>query len=344
MDTRSYTNAGQDLYLRVADESDGLLGKKAIVAIVIASFIAMLLMIAATTLLFRRRRREKAMKNQISLSFTESLNSFSTKQQDLPLLDLRTIAVATNNFSSENKLGEGGFGPVYKGQLPDGQEIAIKRLSKTSGQGISEFKNEVLLIAKLQHRNLVRLLGYCIEKGEKMLIYEFMPNKSLDYFIFDQSKKRLLDWKMHFDIILGIARGILYLHQDSRIFGGDETQANTKRVVGTYGYMSPEYALDGLFSTKSDIFSFGVLVLEIISGKKNRGLFLDDPSSYLIQYTWELWRDDAEYPRSLPHIGDLEASGNNINNIQAFKAYDSKATGRHSSTIPHSVASANHAA
>ncbi|KAK2644307.1 hypothetical protein Ddye_019502 [Dipteronia dyeriana] len=321
MDTRGYTNAGQDLYLRVADESDGLLGKKAIVAIVIASFIAMLLMIAATTLLFRRRRREKAMKNQISLSFTESSYSFSRKQQDLSLLDLRTVAAATDNFSSENKLGEGGFGLVYKGQLPDGQDIAVKRLSKTSGQGISEFKNEVLLIAKLQHRNLVRLLGYCIEKGEKMLIYEFVPNKSLDYFIFDQSKRRLLDWKMRFDIILGITRGILYLHQDSRlriihrdlkasnilldgemkpkisdfgtarIFGGDETQANTKRVVGTYCYMSPEYALEGLFSTKSYIFSFGVILLEIISGKKNRGLFLDDPSSYLIQYTWELWRD-----------------------------------------------------
>ncbi|KAL5839774.1 hypothetical protein ACOSQ4_012382 [Xanthoceras sorbifolium] len=319
MDTRSYTNAGQDLYIRIAYKSDGSLGNKAIVAIVIVSFfIGMLLIIAATTWFFKRKRREKANKSKISLSFTDLENkSFSRKEPDLPLLDLRTIAAATNNFSSENKLGEGGFGSVYKGQLLNGQEIAVKKLSKTSGQGISEFKNEVLLIAKLQHRNLVMLLGYCIEKGEKMVIYEFMPNKSLDYFIFDQSRKQLLDWKMRFDIILGIARGILYLHQDSRlriihrdlkasnilldgemkpkisdfgtarIFGGDETQANTKVVIGTFGYMSPEYALE----TKSDIFNFGVIVLEIISGKKNRGLFHDDPSSYLIQYIWELWRD-----------------------------------------------------
>ncbi|KAL3612533.1 hypothetical protein D5086_003553, partial [Populus alba] len=106
------------------------------------------------------------------------------EDMELPSFHLATIVKATDNFSSNNKLGQGGFGPVYKGTLIDGQEIAVKRLSKSSRQGLTEFKNEVILIAKLQHRNLVKLLGCCIQGDEVMLIYEFMPNKSLDYFIF----------------------------------------------------------------------------------------------------------------------------------------------------------------
>ncbi|KAG6529647.1 hypothetical protein ZIOFF_011860 [Zingiber officinale] len=174
-----------------------------------------------------------------------------------------TIAEATGNFCMDNKLGEGGFGPVYKGKLKEGQEIAVKRLSKTSMQGTDEFKNEVMVIAKLQHRNLVRLLGCCVQGGERMLIYEYMLNGSLDTFLFDRDRCRLLDWRMRYNIILGIARGLLYLHHDSRyriihrdlktsnilldkdmnpkisdfgmakLFGGDETTGNTKRVVGT---------------------------------------------------------------------------------------------------------------
>ncbi|KAJ6980052.1 G-type lectin S-receptor-like serine/threonine-protein kinase SD1-1 [Populus alba x Populus x berolinensis] len=218
-----------------------------------------------------------------------------------------------------NKLGEGGFGPVFKGTLVDGQEIAVKRLSKSSGQGMDEFKNEVVLIAKLQHRNLVKLLGFCIHKDEKMLIYEYMPNKSLDSIIFDLTRTKLLNWRRRIHIIGGIARGLVYLHQDSRLriihrdikasnilldnelnpkisdfglarmFGGDQVEANTNRVVGTYGYMSPEYALDGHFSVKSDVFSFGVLVLEIVSGKKNRGFCHPDQNLNLLGHAWILW-------------------------------------------------------
>ncbi|KAG2717138.1 hypothetical protein I3843_03G160900 [Carya illinoinensis] len=238
---------------------------------------------------------------------------------DVPFFDLESIVAATDSFSDENKLGQGGYGPVYKGTFPGGQEIAVKRLSSVSGQGLQEFKNEVVLIAKLQHRNLVRLRGYCIKGDEKILLYEYMPNKSLDSFIFDQKLSVLLDWKIRFNIILGIARGLLYLHQDSRlrivhrdlktsnilldeemnpkisdfglarIVGGKETGDNTTKVVGTYGYMSPEYALDGLFSVKSDVYSFGVVLLEIISGKKNTRFYQSEQAMSLIGYAWRLW-------------------------------------------------------
>nr|GEW15428.1 putative S-locus glycoprotein domain-containing protein [Tanacetum cinerariifolium] len=182
---------------------------------------------------------------------------------DVPLFSLSKVSKATNNFSVDNKLGEGGFGPVYKGVLEEGQEIAVKRLSKSSRQGLNEFENEVICIAKLQHRNLVKLLGYCMQGDETMLIYEYMPNKSLDSFIFDESSQSSLDWPQRFHIIHGIARGLLYLHQDSRhrvvhrdlkagnilldhqmnpkisdfglarMFKEHESEANTKRVVGT---------------------------------------------------------------------------------------------------------------
>ncbi|KAK0579549.1 hypothetical protein LWI29_027784 [Acer saccharum] len=332
MDTRTYTNAGQDLYVRVnvaeldLHAKNGSLGKKKIVAIVIGSSVAILLLVALVYWFYRR-------KIKISIStFTSSTFldvSLSGKDQDgnrrntdLPLFDFSTIAAATNNFSIKNKLGEGGFGSVYKGVLPNGREIAIKRLSKYSGQGIGEFKNEVTLTAKLQHRNLVSIVGCCIEAEEKMLVYEYVPNKSLDFFIFNETKRTLLDWNKRFEIICGIARGILYLHQDSRlriihrdlkasnvlldsalnpkisdfgmarIFGGEQIEGNTNRVVGTYGYMSPEYAMEGLFSIKSDVYSFGVLLVEIITGIKNSGFHLEDcDSSNLIGHVWDLWRE-----------------------------------------------------
>ncbi|XP_044470482.1 cysteine-rich receptor-like protein kinase 10 [Mangifera indica] len=236
-------------------------------------------------------------------------------------LDLHSIIAATCNFSEGNKIGEGGFGSVYKGTLHDGQMVAIKRLSESSRQGLKEFRNEVAVVAKLQHRNLVRLLEFCAEEEEKILVYEFVPNKSLDYFLFDQEKQGQLDWLMRCKIIRGIARGLLYLHEDSRlriihrdlkasnvllyedmnpkiadfgmarICGVNQSRGNTTRIVGTYGYMSPEYALLGEFSIKSDVYSYGVLILEIISGKKNSSFYQSDCAEGILSYAWRLWTD-----------------------------------------------------
>ncbi|KAI3892660.1 hypothetical protein MKW92_045568 [Papaver armeniacum] len=268
------------------------------------------------------------------------LNADETQKEDLdlPLFDLISIEIATNNFSHTNKIGEGGYGPVYKGKTLEGQEIAVKRLSKDSGQGNTEFKNEVVLIAKLQHRNLVKLLGCCIQGEEKILIYEYMPNASLDFFIFDQKRSKLLNWDKRLSIVMGIAKGLLYLHQDSslriihrdlkasnilldwnmnpkisdfgmaRLLGGEQTEAKTERLAGTYGYMSPEYAVDGHFSVKSDVFSFGVLVLEIISGKRNKGFYHDNHHHNLLGHAWILWNEGDPFELMEPGLADSNSA------------------------------------
>ncbi|KAL7213394.1 hypothetical protein ACSBR2_016003 [Camellia fascicularis] len=255
------------------------------------------------------------------------------KLQDLPSFQLDIILAATEHFFEKNKLGEGGFGSVYMGTLPDGREIAVKRLSRTSSQGLKAFKNELILITRLQHRNLVRLLGCCLKENESLLIYECMPNKSLDVFLFDSTIGELLDWKRCFLIINGITQGILYLHEDSRlriihrdlkasnvlldqemnpkisdfgmtrIFGGNQSEDNTNRIVGSYGYMTLEYAMEGLFSVKSNVFSFGVILLKILSGKKNRIISSHPHVTYneLLQ-AWKLWRDGTPLKLMDPNL------------------------------------------
>ncbi|CAI9299354.1 unnamed protein product [Lactuca saligna] len=280
--------------------------------------------------LMNRRENNESQSNDMRRRMKELLDPDHSKEDDregidVPYFELESIIAATDDFSDKNMLGQGGFGPVYKGKLPGGEEIAVKRLSSLSGQGLQEFKNEVMLIAKLQHRNLVRLLGYCIRGEEQILLYEYMPNRSLDKFIFDGTLCASLDWKMRFEIIMGIARGLNYLHHDSRLrvihrdlktsnilldedmnpkisdFGlakivkGKDMEAMTNRVIGTFGYMSPEYALDGLFSVKSDVFSFGVVMLEIVSGTKNTGFYQSQRSLSLLGHAWNLWREDKPF-------------------------------------------------
>lgn len=286
-----------------------------IVAIVAPITISILLFVLGCCFLRQRvRKRHSAVKEDSVVNEMTTMESLQ--------FDFKTIDAATNKFSEENKLGEGGFGVVFKGRLENGEEIAVKRLSRGSLQGSEEFKNEVMLVAQLQHRNLVRLLGFCLEGEEKILIYEYIPNKSLDFFLFDLEGQTQLDWLKRYKIINGIARGMLYLHEDSRLriihrdlkasnilldeymnakisdFGMariiqvDESQVNTKRIVGTYGYMSPEYAMHGIFSMKSDVYSFGVLVLEILSGQKNSSFYLSDLAEDLLTYAWKLWKTE----------------------------------------------------
>nr|AWV55770.1 pathogenesis-related protein PR1-RK, C-terminally truncated [Triticum urartu]AWV55777.1 truncated pathogenesis-related protein PR1-RK isoform 1 [Triticum urartu] len=154
------------------------------------------------------------------------------------LLDPSVIRTATSNFSEENKLGEGGFGQVYKGMMPDGQEIAVKRLSEGSKQGLPELKNELLLVAKLQHRNLVKLIGACLDGEDKLLVYEYIPKKSLDAFIFDDEKRGKLAWDTRYKIICGIARGLAYLHDESRIKVIHRPEA--KQYITRNGYESKD--------------------------------------------------------------------------------------------------------
>ncbi|KAK9938297.1 hypothetical protein M0R45_015046 [Rubus argutus] len=297
--------------------------EKRVVLIAVISAVCVLLFLGLSCWCIIRKKKQR------------KRGSRSNKENmELPLFDFQTIAAGTSSFSRKNILGEGGFGPVYKANLGQEQVVAVKRLSKDSGQGIDEFKNEVTMIANLQHRNLVKLLGCCIEGEERMLIYEYMPNKSLDSFIFDQNRKKLLNWQKRVDIIIGTARGLLYLHQDSRlriihrdlkssnilldnelnpkisdfgiarIFRLDQNEAKTKRVIGTYGYMSPEYAIDGNFSVKSDVFSFGVLLLEIVCGRRNRGFHHPDHHHSLLGHAWLLWIKEKSLELLDPSLDD----------------------------------------
>ncbi|XP_061354610.1 cysteine-rich receptor-like protein kinase 25 [Gastrolobium bilobum] len=315
------------------------LGTKTIVIIVFAVFIPVKLLLLGWYCL--RRRSKTKRRTILKENFGDELKTLESLQ-----FSLATVEAATNKFSQENKIGKGGFGVVYKGVFLDGRQIAVKKLSRSSGQGSHEFKNEILLIAKLQHRNLVTLLGFCLEDQEKILIYEYVPNKSLDYFLFDTKKQRILHWFERYKIIGGIARGILYLHEHSRLkvihrdlkpsnvllddnmnpkisdFGLakivtiDEEQGNTNRIVGTYGYMSPEYAMHGQFSEKSDVFSFGVIILEIVSAKRNARPIESHDFDDLLSTAWRQWRNQTPLEILDPNLKDSFSPSEVIKCIQ----------------------------
>ncbi|KAK7405423.1 hypothetical protein VNO78_06703 [Psophocarpus tetragonolobus] len=265
-------------------------------------------------------RRRETRKNNCKTLLKKNFGHESITLEGLQF-DLLVIKAATNNFSNKNRIGKGGFGEVYKGILCDGRHIAVKRLSTSSKQGSTEFKNEILLIAKLQHRNLVTFIGFCLEDQEKILIYEYMPNGSLDYHLFDIEHQKL-SWLERYKIIKGTAIGILYLHEYSRLkvihrdlkpsnvlldenmnpkisdFGlakiveMDQDCGNTNKIAGTFGYMPPEYAMLGQFSDKSDVFSFGVMVLEIMTGKRNVNVYESrNVVEGLMGYVWRQWKN-----------------------------------------------------
>ncbi|KAL1568592.1 Cysteine-rich receptor-like protein kinase 43 [Salvia divinorum] len=246
------------------------------------------------------------------------------------------LVAATKNFHSSHKLGEGGFGPVYQGELSDGREVAVKRLSQRSAQGNKEFLNEAKLLSRVQHKNVVNLLGYSIRGEENLLVYEYVANQSLDKYLFtrqeseiditlsgstslESDKKELLDWNRRHDVIIGVAKGLLYLHEQAhctiihrdikasnilldekwvpkiadfgmaRLFPEDQTHVQT-RVAGTNGYLAPEYLLRGSLSKKADVFSFGVVVLELISGQKNSTFSQEPDSDSLLEWAYKLHR------------------------------------------------------
>ncbi|KAH9607164.1 hypothetical protein KSS87_005089 [Heliosperma pusillum] len=215
------------------------------------------------------------------VTYKEDLKTVESQQYDL-----ETLQAATNNFSIDNKIGGGAFGLVYKGNLLDGQEIAVKRLSHDSSQGEKEFRAEIELLTKLQHRNLVRLLGFCLKNGEALLVYELVTNKSLDYFLFDaEMNPKIADF--------GLAR----------ISGHKQTHVHTSKVAGTEGYISPEYRYHGKFSTKSDVYAFGALVLEIIGGRSIGSQSGDLPEN-LMGTAWRCWTDGKPLELMDPMLKD----------------------------------------
>ncbi|XP_048131374.1 probable LRR receptor-like serine/threonine-protein kinase At1g53430 [Rhodamnia argentea] len=231
---------------------------------------------------------------------------------------LRQIKAATGNFDSVNKIGEGGFGPVYKGTLSDGTIIAVKQLSSKSKQGNREFLNEIGMISALQHPNLVKLYGCCIEGNQLLLIYEYLENNSLARALFGRDEQQIeLDWTTRKKICLGIARGLAYLHEESRLkivhrdikatnvlldkelnakisdFGlakldEEENTHISTRIAGTIGYMAPEYAMRGYLTDKADVYSFGVVALEIVSGKSNTNYRPKEEFVYLLDWAYVL--------------------------------------------------------
>ncbi|KAL2617979.1 hypothetical protein AAZV13_08G218300 [Glycine max] len=274
-----------------------------ILGIVLGVGVVSVLSIFAIFCIIRRRRRRDDEKELLGID---------TKPYTFSYSELKN---ATNDFNLENKLGEGGFGPVYKGTLNDGRVIAVKQLSVGSHQGKSQFITEIATISAVQHRNLVKLYGCCIEGSKRLLVYEYLENKSLDQALF--GKCLTLNWSTRYDICLGVARGLTYLHEESRLrivhrdvkasnilldyelipkisdFGlaklyDDKKTHISTGVAGTIGYLAPEYAMRGHLTEKADVFSFGVVALELVSGRPNSDSSLEGEKVYLLEWAWQL--------------------------------------------------------
>ncbi|PQQ08831.1 G-type lectin S-receptor-like serine/threonine-protein kinase [Prunus yedoensis var. nudiflora] len=343
MDTRTYSDLGQDLYVRVdaitlgeyAQKSNGSLSKKGKIAI---SLLAPVLLLVVFFWYCTVRRKKKGKQRQHKFALRLATGSAyledssvdvdevheSRINSDLPFFDLPTITAATNNFSVENKLGKGGFGSVYKGVLYNGKEVAVKRLSKHSGQGVEEFKNEVVLIAKLQHRNLVRILGCCVQDEEKMLIYEYLPNKSLDFFIFYETNKALLDWTRRFEIICGIARGVLYLHQDSRLrIIHRDLKASNILLDSAMNPKIADFGMARIFGRDPKMKRVQIVwsehskfppkaQTEALQTLKNSGYYHEKyPDLNLVGHVWNLWREG----KVLEIVDSSLAQSNHVNEV-----------------------------
>ncbi|KAF7112335.1 hypothetical protein RHSIM_RhsimUnG0239900 [Rhododendron simsii] len=238
------------------------------------------------------------------------------------IISYAELKAATEDFNPANKLGEGGFGPIFKGTLNDGRVIAVKQLSVASRQGKDQFVAEIATTSAVQHRNLVKLYGCCIEGKKRLIVYEYLENKSLDQALFGKTSL-FLNWPIRFDICLGVARGLAYLHVESRLrivhrdvkasnilldsdlnpkvsdfglaklFDDKKTHIST-RVAGTFGYLAPEYAMLGQLTEKADVFGFCVVALEIVSGRPNTDSSLEEEKIYLLNWAWHVRENNRE--------------------------------------------------
>ncbi|PWA73903.1 cysteine-rich receptor-like protein kinase 2 [Artemisia annua] len=287
-----------------------------IVAAVISIIVGLL--IVSIVLFYSWKRRCKSKRKQGS-GDTKLLKILSSSGLNFKY---STIEKATSSFNEANKLGEGGFGTVYKGVLPDGKEVAVKRLFFNHRHRSRDFYNEVNIISSVEHKNLVKLVGFSCLGPESILIYEYVPNRSLNYFIFDAVRGKELNWAKRYEIILGIAEGLTYLHENSKIkiihrdikaanilldsrlrakiadFGLARSYQQDKNhistgIAGTIGYMAPEYITHGKLTEKVDVFSFGVLLLEVVTGMPNRGIQTSEDSYGLVSVVWKHFKQGS---------------------------------------------------
>uniref|UniRef100_A0A453CQI0 Protein kinase domain-containing protein n=1 Tax=Aegilops tauschii subsp. strangulata TaxID=200361 RepID=A0A453CQI0_AEGTS len=285
--------------------------KTGVIAGVVVGVAVLGLVVLAGIFLWRRRQKRR----KLSLE-QEELYSIVGRPNVLSYGELRS---ATDNFSPNNLLGQGGYGSVYKGKLTDGRFVAVKQLSEASHQGKKEFATEIETISRVQHRNLVKLYGCCLEGNKPLLVYECLENGSLDHALFGKGKSSL-DWPTRFEICLGVARGLSYLHEESsirvvhrdikasnilldanlnpkisdfglaKLYDDQKTHVSTK-VAGTFGYLAPEYAMRGHMTEKIDVFAFGVVVLETLAGRPNYSTE-DENKVYIFEWVWELYENN----------------------------------------------------
>ncbi|XP_044946919.1 cold-responsive protein kinase 1-like [Hordeum vulgare subsp. vulgare] len=258
---------------------------------------------------WKRKSRSQIVQQDIDIPLHGNVKIYSSKE----------LKRATRNFCSGNKLGQGSFGCVYLGKLKNGQKVAIKVLSSESKQGTREFLNELSVISSITHHNLVKLHGCCVDGGQKMLVYNYLENNSLARTLFSNAHSSIrFDWRTRVKICIGVADGLAYLHEEIRphivhrdikasnilldkdlspkisdfglakLFPGNMTHIST-RVAGTLGYLAPEYAIRGQLTKKADVYSFGVLLLEIVSGRWHTDPRLPLQDQFLLETAWTLY-------------------------------------------------------
>lgn len=302
-------------FLNKVPGNGGLRGNTLVIVVsVVSSVVVLVVGIAIGIYIWKRRYVQKKRRGSNDVrKLVKTLNDSSLN------FKYSTIEKATRAFDNANKLGHGGFGTVYKGVLYDGREIAVKRLFFNNRHRAADFFNEVNIISSVEHKNLVRLLGCSCSGPESLLIYEYLPNKSLDRFIFDPMKGKALNWEKRYEIIVGTAEGLVYLHENSKIkiihrdikasnilldsrlrakiadfglarsFQEDKSHISTA-IAGTLGYMAPEYLAHGQLTEKADVYSFGVLVLETVTGRQNNRSKNAEYSESLVTIAWKHFR------------------------------------------------------